>query len=897
MLLSTKNESPNSEDFYTAIFDSIGSPILIIDSQTTAILDANEAACKFYGYPHTDFIQKKILDLAAIPSEEAWQRIQKIAAGEITRMTRQHRLANGETRTVEVDLGTKKLGDKQMIIATLHDITEREQTKEKLQTSEEQYHSLFSNMSEGFAVHEIIQDETGRVVDFRFLDANQAYGQHTGQKPEDIIGHTICETISNADSAMIERYGNVALTGKSLDFEYFSKTFNRHIRVRSFRPQPNQFASIFEDITERKRDTEKLKESEENYRLLFQNMREGFSLYEVVTDENGQAVDARILAANEAYEKHTGLKPSEVIDKTLLEVKPDTDKHQLEPFFRVAQSGVPASIEFFSNGFQRYFHTTIFSPKHGHFATIVEDITDRKQAEAALQAAHDELEQRVQERTAELHESEQKYMALFKKAAVPAALTKMPEGVFVEVNEAFQGTFGYMNDEIYGKTSVDIGMVKPEERGETYIELERHGFVQNNEKHFRTKAGEKRDCLINVNPVSFNGRDFVITTIADITERKQAEQQLWKLSNLLADGQKIAHLGSFEYIAATRQTVWSEEEFRIYGYDPDQPSPDYDSMLAKSIHPEDSELLNRTFVTAMENGINYELEHRIVRPDGTVLWVYDHAYPYFDQTGQLIRYVGVTLDITDRKKASQELIETNTALERALRTKDEFMAAMSHELRTPLTGIMGMTEILQNTALDSLTQKQIGYLTAIQKSSDRLLGLINNLLEFTQLQSSTVALNIFPCTLVGVCQTALQKITPASNSKQQQMRFNFTPSEIILHTDEKQLFKVLILLLDNANKFTPRNGEIGIEVMGRPDDKLVDITVWDTGIGISDKDLPRLFTPFTQLDASLAREYDGTGLGLALVKSITNLLNGSVSVQSTLGKGSRFTVTLPWKSD
>lgn len=129
MHLSTKNESPNSEGIYTAIFDKIGSPLLIIDSQTAMILDVNEAACKFYGYPHEDFTQKKIFDLAVIPVEEAWQRIKNIAAGEITRMTSQHRLASGEIRDVEVDLGIENFGETRVIIATVHDITEREQAK------------------------------------------------------------------------------------------------------------------------------------------------------------------------------------------------------------------------------------------------------------------------------------------------------------------------------------------------------------------------------------------------------------------------------------------------------------------------------------------------------------------------------------------------------------------------------------------------------------------------------------------------------------------------------------------------------------------------------------------------------------------------------------------------
>ena len=142
-------------------------------------------------------------------------------------------------------------------------------------------------------------------------------------------------------------------------------------------------------------------------------------------------------------------------------------------------------------------------------------------------------------------------------------------------------------------------------------------------------------------------------SVRDITERKQAEQELERMRNLLAEGQRVAHVGSFEYVAATQTTVWSEEEYRIYGLDPAGPSPAYDVMLAKCIHPDDAALLHQTFSAAMQSNSVYELEHRIVRPDGSVRWVYDRALPYFDDSGKLLRYVGATLDITERKQAEE----------------------------------------------------------------------------------------------------------------------------------------------------------------------------------------------------------------------------------------------------
>ena len=141
----------------------------------------------------------------------------------------------------------------------------------------------------------------------------------------------------------------------------------------------------------------------------------------------------------------------------------------------------------------------------------------------------------------------------------------------------------------------------------------------------------------------------------DITARRQAEAELERTRSTLAEAQKIAHLGSFEYIAATRATLWSEEEYHIYGLDPAGPSPEYDVMLRECIHPDDAALLDETFIKAMETSSIYELEHRVVWPDGTVRWVYDRAHPHCDDKGNILRYVGATLDITQRKEAEDSL--------------------------------------------------------------------------------------------------------------------------------------------------------------------------------------------------------------------------------------------------
>ncbi|MCX6079417.1 MAG: HAMP domain-containing sensor histidine kinase [Chloroflexi bacterium] len=180
-------------------------------------------------------------------------------------------------------------------------------------------------------------------------------------------------------------------------------------------------------------------------------------------------------------------------------------------------------------------------------------------------------------------------------------------------------------------------------------------------------------------------------------------------------------------------------------------------------------------------------------------------------------------------------------------------------------------------------------------SGQRLLEIVNDMLDFSMIESGKVVLNLNPCSLEEICQSSLQLTESQAVAKGLKSSISIIPESILLNADARRLQKILVNLLGNAVKFTPKNGSFGIEARGDRIAGQVQITVWDNGIGIKDEDLPCLFQPFIQLDARLARQYEGTGLGLAMVHRLTELHGGSVSVQSVPGQGSRFTVTLPWQ--
>ena len=235
-------------------------------------------------------------------------------------------------------------------------------------------------------------------------------------------------------------------------------------------------------------------------------------------------------------------------------------------------------------------------------------------------------------------------------AATFEGIVESRAGRIVDCNQQFAQMLGRTAAELKGLAIADL--VAPEDREwvMAHIRANRESVTEHS---VLRKDGTRRIVEAHGKAATEGGLRY--TAIRDISERKQAEAELERARNTLAEAQKIAHLGSFEYVAAARTTVWSEEEYRIYGLDPAGPSPAYEVMLARCIHPDDAALLHATFTKAMQSGAIYELEHRIVRPDGSVRWVYDRALPHFDENRNLVRYVGATLDITERKEAEAAL--------------------------------------------------------------------------------------------------------------------------------------------------------------------------------------------------------------------------------------------------
>jgi predicted ATPase/signal transduction histidine kinase/CheY-like chemotaxis protein len=336
-------------------------------------------------------------------------------------------------------------------------------------------------------------------------------------------------------------------------------------------------------------------------------------------------------------------------------------------------------------------------------------------------------------------------------------------------------------------------------------------------------------------------------------------------------------------------------------------------------HPEDRSEIDRVIQATWQNCSATKFECRIITASGKVKWIQVAASSLEPQTDGSLLTECTILDISDRKQAELKLQATNEELIRTNRLKDQFLANMSHELRTPLNAILGMTEGLKEQVFGEIDREQLTALNTIEQSGNHLLALIDDVLDLAKIEAGQLEIHRTPTAIESLCHSSLVLIQQQAVQKQLQVDVKIQPHIPNLYIDERRIRQVLINLLNNAVKFTPTGGKISLEVtyLTNPDfgDDLTFIQgsqgqrdgespptplqawlrmcVTDTGIGISPDHIKKLFQPFIQIDGALNRQFEGTGLGLALVKRIVDLHGGKVGLRSELGVGSCLTINLP----
>jgi signal transduction histidine kinase/CheY-like chemotaxis protein len=354
-------------------------------------------------------------------------------------------------------------------------------------------------------------------------------------------------------------------------------------------------------------------------------------------------------------------------------------------------------------------------------------------------------------------------------------------------------------------------------------------------------------------------------------------------------------MGDWELDLVTGVIHRSLRHDRCFGFTELQPRWDV-SVFASRVHPADQSTVLQHFHNAISKLTGLRFECRVIWPDGSLHWIGVHGSMYYEQ-GRAGRMLGIVNDITDQKNAesarmtTQQLRAENEQIQEANRLKSQFLANMSHELRTPLNAIIGFAELLHAGAVSPSSPRHHEFLGHIGNSGRHLLGLINDILDLAKVESGKVEFAPRQVDLTELIGEVVQVLQPSIDAKRIALATEIDWSIGKLFIDPTRMKQALFNYLSNAIKFTPEGGHVTVRALPEGAEQFR-IEVEDTGAGIEEADLHRLFIEFQQLDSGYSKKHEGTGLGLALTRRLIQAQGGEVGVRSTVGKGSVFYLVL-----
>ncbi|MBV8634914.1 MAG: response regulator [Burkholderiaceae bacterium] len=367
------------------------------------------------------------------------------------------------------------------------------------------------------------------------------------------------------------------------------------------------------------------------------------------------------------------------------------------------------------------------------------------------------------------------------------------------------------------------------------------------------------------------------------------EKKLIEAHSTVLLAAEMAHLGVWSWTLGDDAVHWNPQMYKLFGHTESLDSDKLSYAFWRShLHPDDLEATESLLRRAVEGMEQFDTVFRIIRPDGAIRYVQAGAFVERDSEAKASRVVGINVDITDRKEFETTLLEAKRQAEKATVAKGQFVANMSHEIRTPMNAILGMLQLLRQTGLDA---RQADYAAKAQTAARSLLGLLNDILDYSKIDAGKMELEPHPFDLESLMRDLAVILSSNLGDKDIELMFEIDPAlPRALVGDQLRLQQILINLAGNAVKFTEK-GRVAISVteLSRTAERIsLCFAVSDTGIGIAPEQVARIFDGFTQAEASTTRRFGGTGLGLAISRRLAGLMGGELRVDSALGVGSRF---------
>ena len=815
------------------------------------------------------------------------------------------------------------------VYTTFEDVTERKKIERLLQDSEAKFHALFENLPMQGVIYRLIRDEQDEIVDWEISDINPLGAQSINGQVRELIGKRALALFGPEVMApYLQMSREVAASGQPRFFETHFATNDRDYLSSVFMVGEDHYANIAVDITERNQAEALVRAQRDLARCIGTagTVESGFrGILEIMLGLTGMDSGGIYLFSPDTgsidliYHQGLGAEFIEAVASFPLD----------SPNAQAILTGKPSYFP--------YDHPVTQSPRY---------LAEQLRSAAAIPIMYQDrvigcfnlashIQDDVRHFAREALEPLAREVGNFVVHLQAQAAVRVSEERFRQIadtiNEVFwvfdneQQKLVYLNpayEKIWGMSILDtyrenrkyIDAIHPDDRPIILAALDRQAQGEQTEMEYRIVRpdGTVRWIFDRSFPILGKNREVRRTTgvATDITALKRSQQELQELNRSLeervvqrsAEVQDLYDNAPAGYHSLDANGCFvriNQTELNWLGYTREE-------LIGRSvteiITAEGRAVFRAGLPVLIQRGSMRDSEVDFVRKDGSTFPVLVNATAIYDEQGSFVASRSTIFDNTERKqveqalRASEETLRlANAELARALRMKDEFLANMSHELRTPLHGILAVSETLLDQVRGPLNERQQKSVSLIDQSGRHLLALINDLLDLSKIEAGKLELHLAPVSVDDVCRGSLLFVRELAAKKETQIEYANALPGVQIMADEQRLKQMLVNLLSNAVKFTQNGGHVRLGVTPDPDAKLIHFAVQDDGPGISPAEQARLFQPFIQIDAQLSRQYEGTGLGLALVKRLAGQHGGTVRLDSTgiPGEGCCFTVTLP----
>ena len=862
--------------YYRHLFEESPEGIVTLD-KSGLVVEANKTFLRLFGYSMEE-LRGRELDDVILPdnlSSEGKDFSRRVLQNESIEAETTRKRKDGSLIQVSV-LGTPVMSGKKRIgiYGIYRDITRQKAAEQSLRESEERYRSIVES------AQDIIYsaDLAGR-----FLYANPNALRATGYSENEIIGTKYLDLIPEYFRPKAEAfYRRQVLSGTASTYFEFPTVrkdgkeiwLGQIVQLMQREGRPAGIQAIARDITERKRMEDELREHQTQLAMVVDTVNEGITF----SDANGH-----FEVFNATMERLTGYTKDEAnaTDFSKL-LYPDASARQraLDGLKELLEKGelhdVETSIRTKTGERRILLVATRLLHANGRtmFLSAYRDITERKRMEENLEANRAWL------------------TAIFDNVGVGVSVVGAT-GRYLQANKWWTQRLGYTQEELLQLTNYDI--THPDDRESS--EMEMRALIEGRvghyelEKRYVCKNGEVFWATLAATPIRRPGGQLeaVVGIISDITERKRVQEELQVSEERFREMFDEAPVGYHELDTSGRITRVNQTELKTLGYTAEE-------MCGRPVWEfiEERDASRQSVLEKLDGkrppGRNVERTYR--RKDGSTVPILCEDKLLLDLEGKITGIRTTLQDITDRKRMEEELKSAKEAAEAATKAKSEFLAVMSHEIRTPMNGVIGMTDLLTQTPL---SPEQSDLVETLRVSGETLLTVINDILDFSKIESGKIELEeaqFEPRTCIEEVYDLLSQKASTKNLDLLYWIDPEVPSGIL--GDKYRLRQILLNLVGNAIKFTEK-GEIYTSValkwkVGKVFE--LQFSVRDSGIGIPQDKLDRLFKAFMQVDSSTTRRYGGTGLGLAISMRLVELMKGKIWVESEVGSGSTFHFTI-----